>query len=311
MCEEKNGLIHSMLILLFISNSCFYAHCQQITLEDVLSRQSLNETSTFGDPARLDHALVNGTVPLKRVPRNVPATNCWPKAPFALLRAATGCPGGGAWGTGEVRHRLRAASSVSQQNLLSAQITKEAVTLEFCVRDPPADTSDEPVDYDCSHVNADFPPGSYCIFNAQQKFNIYERCPPGFNWSAVGLDDIGTVNRRTRGRMPTGEFFDTFTHYYFCCRNDSAPSNHMVLPTKRPFILFPLGVHRACQEVVGLRARMFSIYMDADHGSYVNHPNRFCSPFAETDSVIEGVGPCAREKRGKGLQLHMCHYSLW
>lgn len=221
----------------------------------------------------------------------------------------SGCPAGGGWGSGEVRHSLRPASSVSHPNFLNAHITKDSVTLEFCVREINADLWEEPQDLDCSNQDTEFPAGSYCILNGHPKPNIYERCPAGFHWSAVGLDDVGQANRRKRGSLPTGEFFDTFSHYYFCCRNDSYPSERATLPTRKPFILFPLVSQKVCQEFHGLKSRMFSIYLDTESNSYANFPNRYNAPYAETDAVIEGVGPCSREKRGKGIQIHLCHYS--
>ncbi|XP_055329754.1 uncharacterized protein LOC129582286 [Paramacrobiotus metropolitanus] len=200
-------------------------------------------------------------------------------------------------------HRLGPNSSVSHPDLLSVAITEEAVILDFCVLDPSED---------CGPVRTAFPPGSYCILNAQPGMRFAD-CPAGFYWSAVGLDDVGTPIRRprARGHVPTGEYLPTFTHYYFCCRNDSAPANPVLLPPQWPFILFPLGVHCACQEVVGMRAKMFSLYLDAENGSYVNRPDPYRSPYAVTaNSTVEGAGPaCAGEKRGAGLHLHMCHYS--
>ncbi|XP_055329626.1 uncharacterized protein LOC129582203 [Paramacrobiotus metropolitanus] len=290
----KKGMICSLL-LLCLSITCFYAQ-PNYTLNDASSRQSV------GEPERAGQVAANAS-------RNVPApVDCWPNARFALLRPVTDCPGGGIWEAGEVMHHLGGSSSVSQQNLLGAHITEEAVTLHFCVRNP----SDEPWYDDCRPLNPAFPPGSYCLLNAQPRTS-FDHCPAGFHWSVVGLDDVGTPLRRARPRgfLPTGEYLPDFTRYYFCCRNDSAPGNPVVLPTQRPFILFPLGGHCACQEVVGMRARMVSLYLDAENGSYVNHPDPYCSPYAETaDSIVAGAGSaCIREKRGTGLRLHMCHYS--
>lgn len=116
---------------------------------------------------------------------------------------------------------------------------------------------------------------------------------------------------RTKGALPTGEFFPTFSHYYFCCRNDSSTDEAIYLPRTHPFILIPLSSDQKCQQVHGLRGRIFSMFLDAEPGSYVNYPNKYNAPFAITDIVVEGVGSCSREKRGKGLQIHLCYYSRW
>lgn len=208
-----------------------------------------------------------------------------------------------------MRHSLRSRTSVSHPNLLHARITDNALTLEFCVRGYESDSTNRRRDADCSNQNTEFPRGSYCLLNGQPKPNIYERCPPGFQWSAVGVDDVGEEDRRKQGKLPTGEYFETFTHYYFCCRNDSNPASVGILPTERPFILFPLVSQKICQELRGLQHRLMSIYLDTENGSYDNFPNRYNAPFVETNSVIEGVGPCSREKRGRGLQIYLCYYS--
>ncbi|GAV05956.1 hypothetical protein RvY_16005 [Ramazzottius varieornatus] len=243
-----------------------------------------------------------------RLTRQASAAQCWPKATFGLLETTSGCPSGG-WSKGEVRHSLKKQASVSHPNHLKTKTENGGLTLSFCMRN--SEVPEERSEFNCDSSDPSFPPGSYCILNGQ-KANVYERCPPGFHWSAVGLDDYGrNPNGRRTGSAPTGEYFPTFTHYYFCCRNDSDPQTEIQLPTTQPFILFPINSTQKCQEVRGLKAKEIHMFLSTESESYVGFPDRKNTPYASTEIVIDGLGSCSGDRVEKGLKLHLCYYSRW
>ena len=240
--------------------------------------------------------------------RAASATQCWPKVPFGLLETTSGCPSGG-WDKGTVQHSLKKQATVSHPNHIKTKMDKDTLTLSFCMRNPEA--LEDRSDFDCSSHESNFPPGSYCLLNGQ-KVNVYERCPPGFSWSAVGLDDYGrNLEDRRTGSVPTGEYFPTFTHYYFCCRNDSDPQTEIQLPTTQPFILFPINSTQKCQEVRGLKAKEIYMFLSTESESYVGFPDRKNMPHALTEIVIDGMGSCSGDRVEKGLKLHLCYYTRW
>ena len=113
-----------------------------------------------------------------------------------------------------------------------------------------------------------WPKGSYCIGQKQ-------KCPNGFHEGFIEWDDKDFRNKnKHKGQLPDGEYGED-TVIYFCCRSDNAsPTNPILLPTEKPFVLYRYGGD--CQKVVNMTVMEdyilwngeFSFNMDDARGSY-------------------------------------------
>ncbi|XP_062605027.1 uncharacterized protein LOC134266832, partial [Saccostrea cucullata] len=150
----------------------------------------------------------------------------WPKEPFAMIQAASGCPQN--FKSGQFSEHSFFTSVLS--DTFSA-LSSEGQTLryQFCTKTETTPIGD----------HSKWGPGSYCILR------VGDKCPDGFSEGSIALVD-GQPPDNFTGSLPDGTFGDHVT-LYFCCRSDGFTRNPLQLPIKEPFILFKES--SSCQKV--------------------------------------------------------------
>ena len=87
-----------------------------------------------------------------------------------------------------------------------------------------------------------WPQGKYCIYKKGAG------CPSGLHAGFVYWDDENIDNKNHfNGDLPEGEYTDK-TKISFCCSTTGKAESEIVLPTEKPFYLFPYG-DTTCQKV--------------------------------------------------------------
>ena len=87
-----------------------------------------------------------------------------------------------------------------------------------------------------------WPQGKYCIYKKGAG------CPRGLQAGFVYWDDENIDNKNHfNGDLPEGEYTDK-TKISFCCSTTGKAESEIVLPTEKPFYLFPYG-DTTCQKV--------------------------------------------------------------
>ncbi|XP_055351338.1 uncharacterized protein LOC129597712 [Paramacrobiotus metropolitanus] len=164
----------------------------------------------------------------------------WPRGNYALFMANTGCPEG-YWADGSRYHDTvdrfpNNQWSAQFDTLTSSSFWSNNLNLQFCTK---------LIDFDENSL--DWPQGAYCFFKKGE-------CPAGFDLGSYYVDDEFFFNRNSySGTLPDGEYYRK-TKYFFCCRDDGALNKPMILPTQKPFFLFPVGP--ACQTVNGMTSSL-------------------------------------------------------
>ena len=158
----------------------------------------------------------------------VKITEEWPDGTYALPMPRGGCPR--RWSSG---NRYQDTEDRRTRNGKSSGIERKMrvyvgsnIRFYYCVK--------------TFRGNAGYqwPRGTYCI---AKKGN----CPRGFRYGSIYWDDEDRRNRNKRwGTLPDGSYGSN-TEVQYCCRSDGRHYRPMVLPTKRPFILYRYGGH--CQ----------------------------------------------------------------
>ena len=198
----------------------------------------------------------------------------WPYGTYSLIQSASGCPSG--WSSGW-RHQdnedSNNANSWSPSNLNSyAKIELgRNIKTHYCTK------------IFSSNTGFTWPSGTYCIAR------YGNTCPSGFSTGYREWDDEDSRNANGySGILPDGTYGRN-TLIQYCCRTDGNPSNHIILPTNTPFVLYRYG--GVCQKVRGMNNPTYlSIHFDDEdsrnanscQGSYPdgacgrNHDVNFC-----------------------------------
>ena len=91
-------------------------------------------------------------------------------------------------------------------------------------------------------INFSWPHGKYCVYKKGSS------CPSGLREGFVYWDDENIDNKNDfNGDMPEGVYTDK-TDISFCCSTTGKAESEIVLPTEKPFYLFPYE-STACQKV--------------------------------------------------------------
>ncbi|XP_048737036.1 uncharacterized protein LOC125652111 isoform X1 [Ostrea edulis] len=150
----------------------------------------------------------------------------WPKEPFALIQAASGCPEG--FESGQLVEYSQ-YSFVSSDTDTALKSGDKALRYKFCTKTETTPIGDR----------AMWSPGSYCILR------VGGVCPDGFSEGSISLVDSQPPDNLT-GSLPDGSFVD-HVNLNFCCRSDGFTRNPIQLPNKEPFIMFKESP--SCQNV--------------------------------------------------------------
>ncbi|XP_055328370.1 uncharacterized protein LOC129581376 [Paramacrobiotus metropolitanus] len=199
----------------------------------------------------------------------------WPKGTYALIKNQN-CPETGPshvwYGPGTLV--LPDALQVYTLSLSPTEFDMDLnpngeLTLRFCVK--LADTTEG---------SYEWPAGSYCVFKKR-------RCPTGFTEGA-----ITTVYARVtlaNDALPDGNFDGSSHSLEFCCRNDRAVDQAIILPTAAPFTLLSTGAQ--CQKVQGMQSalRIQSL----------------------RKGVLSGNFPFITSTDRQTMNLHFCYYTPW
>ena len=131
-----------------------------------------------------------------------------------------------------------------------------------------------------------WPKGTYCIARYGGS------CPSGFVAGAIYWDDEDSNNNNKLERpIPDGEYSSN-TKIEYCCRNDGSPTNEILLPPRKPFILYRR--YGNCQRVKGMNEPVqLKVYFDDEDSDnnnkcYGDRPDGIC---------------------GGNHDIYMCYYS--
>ncbi|XP_055327664.1 uncharacterized protein LOC129580925 [Paramacrobiotus metropolitanus] len=168
----------------------------------------------------------------------------WPHGTYALIKN-TNCPETGTFpmwsaaGSLRLRDRFGMFAESLPSTEFDVQLTprrgnRADLTMKFCVKYA-----------DGINGRYDWPMGSYCIFKK-------DKCPAGFA--------VGSISIRSRkaflenDALPDGYYLRRTSNLEFCCRNDRAINEAIILPTTQPFTLLSSGGQ--CQKVQGMRSSL-------------------------------------------------------
>ena len=188
--------------------------------------------------------------------------------------ASWGCPRG--WYSGwryqyTEHHRYRNKKSRWLERKMRIHVLTKYICTYYCVKIIKGES------------RVQWPRGTYCTAKKG-------KCPRGFFEGGIKWDDKNRYNKNHKwGILPDGKYnWDTIVKY--CCRSDLYHHFAMVLPTKRPFILYRYGGH--CQHVRGMRYTQIWVKWHDE-----NRRNRNKCWGAHPDSNCH-----------KDLILNMCYY---
>ncbi|CAB4040085.1 Hypothetical predicted protein, partial [Paramuricea clavata] len=135
-----------------------------------------------------------------------------------------------------------------------------------------------------------WPQGKYCIYKKGAG------CPGGLQAGFVYWDDENIDNKNHfNGDLPEGEYTDK-TKISFCCSTTGKAESEIVLPTEKPFYLFPYG-DTACQKVKKMRSSLeFVKFDEEDRG--------------EIETSARGFYPYGVQPREKDHTIYLCYYEL-
>ncbi|XP_061189368.1 uncharacterized protein LOC133197381 [Saccostrea echinata] len=207
----------------------------------------------------------------------IPVT--WPKGTYGLMMTTSRCPSehSFSWHTGYViqdTEDFHNHNSWSSDIHVSGEKDDKRIAQVFCIKGSTQ----------VSEFDMNWPKGDYCILK-------YGSCPDGFSYGSIGWDDEDPGDRNQQhGTLPDGRF-DSNTKIDYCCRSDGLPTEEIVLPKDKPFIL--LRHKRGCQEVVGMNVREETISWDTED--------------VHNQDIRSGDHPY--EDGGENIRLHFCYYS--
>ena len=147
--------------------------------------------------------------------------------------------------------------------------------------------------------------GSYCIMQGSTSdVDFHDKtCPAGFQWGFVVIAQLNVTNivNAHKGRVPAGEYYNIWTVYYLCCRDDGDVNRPIELPTQKPFILFPTRAAKACQAVKGMMVKQDEMFLDtADtYGDF---------PLPPMNVTLDYSIDHLKQWWGTGMHVKICHY---
>lgn len=204
------------------------------------------------------------------------STSGWPRGYYGLQKPVGGCPWPSSlWAEGHRHHDLEdnePNTGVSYNNHFAGSVGRN-VDIYFCMK------------YQKKHEGPTWPAGAYCVYKYK------DSCPQGFLGDGhirIDDEDSGNSNKKS-GSLPSGQY-DGNTRYEFCCRNDGDVNTEIVLPTSKPFYLFPRDAH--CQKVKGMRSSMEWLKFDAE----------------DKDTSNEFVGSLPYVQKGRNPTIYHCYY---
>ena len=209
----------------------------------------------------------------------------WPNGTYALPMPSTGCPSTNdqTWRHGYRRHHtesLQRNDDTASENIhlkqpvLNRSRDKFYIFQHFCVR------TEE------SSFGPDWPRGSYCINKAGRV------CPSNFNLGSISWDEEDFRSQASAsGEMPSGDYGESKTKLYYCCRDDGSVDEPVDMPRYQPFYLY--RYQGECQKVVGMKATEEFIHFDTENSN--NGDEKWgAHPDVELDDII----------------LRLCYYEM-
>ena len=114
----------------------------------------------------------------------------------------------------------------------------------------------------------------------------------GLKEGYIKWDDENFKNHNSySGTLPDGTY-DRNTVLWYCCRSDGFPTNEIILPTDKPFVLFKSNSHQ-CQKVRGMRVTEEYFKWDCNDWFTSNKSGGY-RPYSSV---------------GKNVMIHYCYYS--
>ena len=206
----------------------------------------------------------------------------WPDGTYALPKPLSGCPDTGSQFTWQEGRRYQDSEDYYNNNSFSSPLHlagyfgSNGISIEHRVKT--STTGDS---------GTQWPNGSYCIVKSGG-------CPVGFGAGSIYWDDEDDNNHNSeRGTLPDGQY-DHNTRVDYCCRNDTHPSNEIVLPTNEPFFL--LRMHQdGCQLVKDTTVLMEYVYWDEED--------------QKTDAALRSPHPY-EDGGAEGHRIYFCYYYM-
>ena len=199
----------------------------------------------------------------------------WPDGTYALPMPQEGCLkhwkyGNSKQDTENRRNKNRKSTGIEKK--MRVYVGRDNIIFHYCVK--------------TFQGNSGFrwPKGTYCIAKKGS-------CPSRFRSGSIFWDDEDHRNKnRIWGTLPDGRY-DRNTEVQYCCRRDGSPHKPILLPKRKPFILY--RYRGRCQRVKGMRYQQLYIKWDDQ-----NHHN---------DDHCRGHHPDATCR--KDQRLSFCYYS--
>ena len=204
----------------------------------------------------------------------------WPSGTYGLPKPKSGCPesSGFLWKAGKRFHDTEDDGTENHNSAvyhLAGDVTEDGVTWEFCMKTKNVGLKS-------------WPHGKYCIY---KKGN---GCPGALREGVVYWDDENIDNKNDyRGDLPEGVYTDK-TKISFCCSTTGNVESEIVLPTEKPFYLFPYG-SSTCQKVKKMRSSLEFIKFDEEDKGGIETSARGFYP--------HGVRP-----QEKDHTFYLCYY---
>ena len=204
----------------------------------------------------------------------------WPRGFYALLRPSTGCPVDLAlYGGTHTFLKLHTEGGDDHSSALShvtafTSGSKSFVTMEFC-------------EVTTEYNTASWPQGSFCVHKLWHKL-----CPEGFTPGYVPID-TQNIDPAGEGRTNVADRVGYDPTLQFCCQHTGSTSIPIILPRKKPFLLYRYG--GTCQAVQGMRVSEEYLQIDSED----THNN---------GDVID-VHPDI-DRPGSFIKFHLCYYNI-
>ncbi|KAK6169134.1 hypothetical protein SNE40_020243 [Patella caerulea] len=206
--------------------------------------------SVWNDACNVFQCLPDATTESK-IQIHLPEVMLWPRGNWALLKPQTGCPSNveEIWDEGERVHYSEGGNFYNGVNEfeMDGNHTEFVMEHRFCTHEDYLREGFMPV------YHTYWEEGRYCIL----RFN--DSCPKNFSEGYVRMADFEGnitingeemyVNGSVNGTLPDGEFLETSTLLYFCCRYDGDLETQLILPADKPFVLFMAENETECQKV--------------------------------------------------------------
>ncbi|XP_028397170.1 uncharacterized protein LOC114520990 isoform X2 [Dendronephthya gigantea] len=206
----------------------------------------------------------------------------WPSGTYGLPKPKSGCPesSGFLWKTGTRFYDTEDDGNEnhnSDEYHLAGGVTEDGITWEFCMK-----TKDVGL--------KSWPRGKYCMFKKGST------CPNGLQEGFVHWDDETIDNKNYHdGDLPEGVYTDK-TKISFCCSVTGKAESEIVLPTEKPFYLFPYG-STTCQKVGKMRSSLeFVKFDEEDKGGIA--------------TSARGFYPYGVQAQEKDHTFYLCYYEL-